>query len=198
MYFDLVTEQVWEIAQRIIFNLFKQVQNVITLEQAHRIARESSRYEHALIVGSIMRVLAKRFAQDHLLWMLVGILHDIDWDETQDTKERHGITAAEALKGKLPEEALHAIMSHDYRTGIEPVTPLDNALIFADALAHIFSNMEKTPEFSYHKYKSALGKVTESGRPWMQEIIQNYIIENDLSSGLIEELWRSSQDMKGY
>jgi hypothetical protein len=94
------------------------------------------------------------------------------------------------LKDKLPEEAIHAIMSHDYRTGIRPLSKLDNALVFADSLAHIFSNMRNI-RFDYQLFKQALKDTTEKGRPWMKEIINNYIASNEIPPSLIEQIYNN-------
>jgi hypothetical protein len=139
-----------------------------------------------------MRVLAEKWGQDNQLWEMVGVLHDIDWDETREAKENHGIEAATRLEGKLPADALHAIMSHDYRTGIEPESVLDDALIFSDALAHIFNGMKDASGFSYPLFERTLMMVTQSGRPWLLEIIQRYIVKNNLTPNLIEDLWHAS------
>ncbi len=136
-----------------------------------------------------MRALAHEWYQDSQVWELVGLLHDSDWDVTQDKKDKHGIIAAELLKGKLPEEALHAIMSHDYRTGVSPISKLDKALVFADALAHIFSNMRDIPKFEYFLFEKALKETTENGRPWMEKIIQNYINANNITPTLIGQIY---------
>lgn len=166
---------------------------MLSLEQAKRIACEGSRYDHSLRVGSIMRVLAKEWDQDPQLWEIVGVLHDIDYDETKDLKEMHGVKAAERLDGKIPVDALHAIKSHDYRTGVKPVSRLDNALIFSDGLAHIFSSLDEKTEFSYSRFEEVVEQVTKAGRSWMLDIIQKYISDNDLTHGIIEKLWDSSR-----
>ena len=136
-----------------------------------------------------MRALAHEWNQDSQLWELVGLLHDIDWDVTQDKKDNHGIIAAELLKGKLSEEALHAIMSHDYRTGVSPISKIDKALVFADALAHIFVNMREVPKFEYFLFEKALIETTEKGRPWMEKIIQNYIKANNINPTLFGQIY---------
>ena len=137
-----------------------------------------------------MKTLAKEWNQETRLWELVGLLHDIDWDETRYNKDKHGVIAGEYLKDKLPEKAIHAIMSHDYRTGIRPLSKLDNALVFADSLAHIFSNMRNI-RFDYQLFKQALKDTTEKGRPWMKEIINNYIASNEIPPSLIEQIYNN-------
>lgn len=88
--------------------------------------------KHVLAVEAIMRALARRLGEDEELWGLVGLLHDLDYEETKDSMERHGLLAAEWLRGKLPDEALEAIKAHNELTGVTSDSRLANALRAAD------------------------------------------------------------------
>ena len=69
--------------------------------------------KHMLATEAVMRKLAKRFEEDEELWGLVGLLHDLDYDQTADDFPKHGILAAEMLEETdLSEEAIYAIKSH--------------------------------------------------------------------------------------
>jgi len=96
---------------------------------------ESSKYEHSILVSRIMSSLAEHFQTDKEEWVLAGLLHDLDYDEVDVDTNKHGLVAASMLEGKVSEGVLHAIMSHDHRTGVEPVNLLDKTLMFADAFA---------------------------------------------------------------
>jgi len=91
--------------------------------------------KHMIAVEAIMRKLASKFNEDQDLWGLVGLLHDLDYEETKKDFKRHGIMSAEMLEGKLPEEALEAIRSHNELTGHIPKTRLAKALIAADQVS---------------------------------------------------------------
>ncbi len=97
--------------------------------------RGSSKHDHSQLTSSIMRVLAEFFHEDLDEWGLVGLLHDLDYDEVRSEMTRHRIVAADKLRGRLSERALHAITAHDHRTGVRPKSLLDESLIFADSLA---------------------------------------------------------------
>ena len=114
--------------------------DVLTREEALSLVRSrvrDDRYvKHMLAVEAIMRRLAERLGGDPELWGLVGLLHDLDFEETRSDPSRHGLVAAEALKGLLPEEALRAIKAHNFEhTGVEPTTPMEKALVAADAVS---------------------------------------------------------------
>jgi len=88
---------------------------------------------HALQSEAIMRALAERLGHDPDLWGVTGLLHDLDFPLTKSTPDQHGVRAREELAGKLPEEALHAIVSHNEEcTGVAAASPFDFALRAAE------------------------------------------------------------------
>ena len=112
---------------------------MITRREALRLLREhvsdDKLVKHMLAVEAIMRALARELGEDEELWGLTGLLHDLDYEETKDDFARHGLRSAELLEGKLPPEALHAIMAHNDLTGVKPESKLDLALRASDALS---------------------------------------------------------------
>ena len=72
---------------------------MLTIAEAVELVRETSRFNHSLRVAQHMRALARYFEEDLDEWELAGLLHDLDYDETMDNREMHGIFAAEKLKG---------------------------------------------------------------------------------------------------
>jgi hypothetical protein len=85
--------------------------------------------QHALQAEAVMRALATRLEQDRELWGLTGLLHDLDYPQTKDQPERHGLMSGELLAGKLPPEAVSAIAAHNSEmTGVMPACPLDFGL----------------------------------------------------------------------
>jgi putative nucleotidyltransferase with HDIG domain len=83
---------------------------------------------HALETEAVMRALAARLGHDPATWGLAGLLHDLDYPETKDTPEKHGLLTAETLAGKLPEEAVQAIRRHNEMNGNLPQSDFDFAL----------------------------------------------------------------------
>ncbi|MEA2052567.1 MAG: HDIG domain-containing protein [Euryarchaeota archaeon] len=54
--------------------------------------------KHMLAVSKIMGALAeKRSEGDKEKWILVGLLHDLDYEQTKDNPEMHGLIAAEMI-----------------------------------------------------------------------------------------------------
>ncbi|MEM3608760.1 MAG: HDIG domain-containing protein, partial [Candidatus Bathyarchaeia archaeon] len=91
---------------------------------------------HVIAVEAIMRALAKHFGEDEQLWGLLGLLHDVDYEKTEATPEKHSLLTEEILKGKVPNELVKAIKTHNFKyTGVMPQTRMEKALIAADAIS---------------------------------------------------------------
>lgn len=84
---------------------------------------------HALASEAVLAALASKLGQDNELWGRVGLLHDLDYPETEANPGQHGLAGAELLKDHLPEEALQAIRAHNAEmNGATPETIFDYAL----------------------------------------------------------------------
>jgi putative nucleotidyltransferase with HDIG domain len=91
---------------------------------------------HMVAVEAIMRSVAKHFGEDEDRWGLVGILHDVDYEKTELTPEKHSLVAEEILKGVVPDELVKAIKTHNFKyTGVTPETRMEKALIASDAIS---------------------------------------------------------------
>ncbi|MEM3566059.1 MAG: HD domain-containing protein [Candidatus Bathyarchaeia archaeon] len=91
---------------------------------------------HMLAVEAIMRSLARHFNEDEEKWGLVGLIHDIDYEKTEATPERHSLVAEQILRDILPEELLRAIKAHNFKhTGVKPESRMEKALIASDAIS---------------------------------------------------------------
>ncbi len=91
--------------------------------------------KHSLAVEAIMRKLAERLGENQELWGLVGLLHDVDYEETSSSPQVHGLKSAEMLEGMLPQEALEAIKAHNELTGFNCSSRLSYALAASDQVS---------------------------------------------------------------
>ncbi|MGI1690092.1 HD domain-containing protein [Thermoanaerobacter uzonensis] len=95
---------------------------------------------HMIATGAIMGGLAERLGQDVERWVVTGILHDIDYQETKDNPELHSIRGGEILtEHGLDEEIVHAVMAHNEIHGIERITLLDKGLFAVDPLSGLIT-----------------------------------------------------------
>ncbi len=109
-------------------------QETLSLVKSH--VQRANLFKHILAVEAILRALAQNLNKDADRWALLGLLHDIDFDETYDKPEVHAKRSVEILTGKVDSELLRAIEAHNYeQTGIQPRTEMEKALIAADAVS---------------------------------------------------------------
>ena len=70
--------------------------------------------EHGETVEQTMRYFAREFdSENEEFWGIVGLLHDLDWEEHDDEPEKHTLYAAPLIEGAggTP-ELIRAIQSH--------------------------------------------------------------------------------------
>jgi predicted hydrolase (HD superfamily) len=92
--------------------------------------------QHALTVEQVMRWYANElgYGEDADYWGIVGLLHDIDFEEYPD---QHCIKAPELLReGGVEESIIHAVCSHGYAitVDIKPEHEMEKVLYAADEL----------------------------------------------------------------
>ena len=92
--------------------------------------------KHCLATEAIMRELAVRLSQDTELWGNIGLLHDLDFENTRERPETHGLKTVELLAPYgLPEEALNAVLRHNAEAlDLKRETILDYALTCAETV----------------------------------------------------------------
>jgi len=70
---------------------------------------------HSIESEAIMRGLAKHFGEDEEKWGIVGLLHDIDWDETKENIAKHTVRAVDILKEEGASDFLiETVVSHTF------------------------------------------------------------------------------------
>jgi len=113
---------------------------MLTREEALKLVKENVTKRnvvyHMLAVEAIMRSVAKHFREDEEKWGLIGLLHDIDYEKTETTPEKHSLLAEEILKGIMPDELIKSIKTHNFRyTGLMPENCMEKALVASDAIS---------------------------------------------------------------
>lgn len=91
--------------------------------------------KHCLAVESAMKAFARYFNQNEKEWGLTGLLHDIDYEQVNESPELHSKEGAKMLKELgLSEDICQAVLTHNEYHGIEPQTLMAKALFCADPL----------------------------------------------------------------
>jgi putative nucleotidyltransferase with HDIG domain len=97
--------------------------------------------KHCLATEAIMRRLAERFGEDAEKWGIAGLLHDLDYEETYETPERHARETAEILKERgFPQDMIEAILAHNAEAlGIERKTRFDYAITCSECITGLIT-----------------------------------------------------------
>lgn len=96
---------------------------------------------HCLATEAIMLALAQRLGQNGELWGIAGLLHDLDFEQTQDDPCRHGRQTVEILSSyPLPQEIIDAILRHNAESlDLERESILDYALTCAETITGLIA-----------------------------------------------------------
>ena len=91
--------------------------------------KSESLIKHALAVESVMRHFAGLYGEDIEKWGVIGLIHDIDFEQYPD---EHCAKAREILESRgWPEDYIHAVQSHGYKivNDIEPTEKMERCSI---------------------------------------------------------------------
>lgn len=138
----------------------------MTREEAWKLVQDKVKskniQKHMLATEAIMRALARRFGESQDLWGLAGLLHDLDYDQTLNEPDRHGLLTTEWLRTQgVAEEILRAVLAHAGKVecnslmekGIYAADPL-TGLIIAAALIRQEKKLEAIDtEFVMNRFK---------------------------------------------
>ncbi|MHB9090974.1 MAG: HDIG domain-containing metalloprotein, partial [Chloroflexota bacterium] len=92
--------------------------------------------KHSLAVEAIMRGLAAELSEDVTLWGTVGLLHDVDYDQTAKEPSQHTLVGSRMLANLgMREDIVRAVLVHNEMHGIPRESTMDKALYCADALS---------------------------------------------------------------
>jgi putative nucleotidyltransferase with HDIG domain len=114
--------------------------------------------KHCMATEAIMRVLAKKLGHDEDVWGIAGLLHDLDYVETKDRMDQHGLVTENILKGKgVSEEITHAIKAHNaYNLGFQRKDVFEHALTAAECITGMI--VATTLVYPYKKIASVKPK----------------------------------------
>lgn len=100
----------------------------------HQYNRNPSLINHALAVEAAMRYLARQRRADEEEWGVVGLIHDLDYEQFPD---QHCHQTAKILREQgWPETYVRAVLSHGWGicTDVEPQSELEKTLYAVDEL----------------------------------------------------------------
>jgi len=109
-----------------------------TRDEAYALLREYNRNEslikHGLAVEGVMRHMAAKLGHDVETWGIIGLVHDLDYEQFPDQHCR--MTETILRDCEWPEEFIHAVLSHGWGicTDVEPEHEMEKVLYAIDEL----------------------------------------------------------------
>ena len=100
----------------------------------HEYNESDSLRKHAYSVEGVMRYIARKRGEDEEKWGIIGLIHDLDYEQYPD---QHCTKTKEILEEhKWPEEYIRAVISHWWGlcSDVEPRTTLEKTLYAIDEL----------------------------------------------------------------
>lgn len=96
--------------------------------------KNESLIKHALAVEGVMRFMARKRGEDEGKWGIVGLIHDLDYEQFPD---QHCKKTEEILReNNWPEEFIRAVVSHGWGicTDVKPESEMEKVLYAIDEL----------------------------------------------------------------
>ncbi|HDH86846.1 MAG: hydrolase [Desulfobacterium sp. 4572_20] len=119
------------------------VEKVPTREEALQILHEYNKTDrlrkHAYSVEGVMRYIARKRGEDEDKWGIIGLMHDLDYEQFPD---QHCAKTREILEEyNWPEEYIRAIVSHGWGicSDVEPKSALEKTLYAIDELTGLIA-----------------------------------------------------------
>jgi predicted hydrolase (HD superfamily) len=105
------------------------------LDLLHQYNGNPSLVNHALAVEAAMRHQARKHGEDEEMWGIVGLIHDLDYEQFPEQHCRK--TEAILRENQWPEVYIRAALSHGWGicTEVEPQSLLEKTLYTVDELA---------------------------------------------------------------
>jgi putative nucleotidyltransferase with HDIG domain len=103
--------------------------------------KDAMHIKHAIAVEAAMRAYARKYGEDEELWGVVGLIHDVDFEEHPTLGPgEHPFAGAQMLEDMgWPAEIVKAVRSHATYSGVSRDTPMEKALFAVDELTGLVS-----------------------------------------------------------
>lgn len=157
------------------------------LELLKKYNKEPFHIQHALTVEGVMKWYANElgYGEDAEFWGIVGLLHDIDFEEYPD---EHCIKAPELLrKAGVGEDIIHGVCSHGYEltVDIKPEHKMEKVLYAVDELTGLIGAV-------------ALMRPSKSVQDMEVKSVKKKYKSANFAAGCSREVIQKGADMLGY
>ena len=96
--------------------------------------KSESLIKHAYAVEGVMRYMARKYGEDEDVWGVVGLIHDLDYEQFPD---QHCKKTEEILReNNWPDDLVRAVVSHGWGicSDVKPETNMEKVLFAIDEL----------------------------------------------------------------
>ena len=95
---------------------------------------------HALAVEAVMAHFARKFGEDPEKWQVIGLVHDLDYEQFPDEHCRKCVSLFQ--EHGWPDDYIRAVISHGWGicTDVEPQTRLEKTLYAVDELTGLVAS----------------------------------------------------------
>jgi putative nucleotidyltransferase with HDIG domain len=146
--------------------------------------QSESLIKHALAVEGVMRYMARKYGGDEDTWGVVGLIHDLDYEQYPD---QHCRKTKEILEANdWPEDLIRAVVSHGWGicSDVKPETDLEKVLYAIDELTGLVAT-------------SALVRPTKSVMDMRAKSVKKKWKDKRFAAGVDRTIIQKGADMLG-
>ena len=146
--------------------------------------QSESLIKHAFAVEGVMRYMARKYGEDEDVWGVVGLIHDLDYEQYPD--EHCKKTEAILKENNWPEDLIRAVVSHGWGicTDVQPETNMEKVLFAIDELTGLVAT-------------SALVRPTKSVMDMKAKSVKKKWKDKRFAAGVDRSIIQKGVDMLG-
>ena len=146
--------------------------------------KSESLIRHAFAVEGVMRFMARKYGEDEEVWGIVGLIHDLDYEQFPDQHCKK--TEAILKENKWPDDLIRAVVSHGWGicSDVEPTTRMEKVLYAIDELTGLVAT-------------SALVRPTKSVMDMKAKSVKKKWKDKRFAAGVDRSIIQKGADMLG-
>ncbi len=146
--------------------------------------QSESLIKHALAVEGVMRFMARKYGEDEDVWGVVGLIHDLDYEQFPDQHCKK--TEAILRENNWPDDLIRAVVSHGWGicSDVEPTTDMEKVLFAIDELTGLVAT-------------SALVRPTRSVMDMKAKSVKKKWKDKRFAAGVDRSIIQKGADMLG-
>ncbi len=146
--------------------------------------KSESLIKHAFAVEGVMRYMARKYGEDEDRWGVVGLIHDLDYEQFPDQHCKQ--TEAILKQNNWPDDLIRAVVSHGWGicTDVKPESTMEKVLFAIDELTGLVAT-------------SALVRPTKSVMDMKAKSVKKKWKDKRFAAGVDRSIIQQGVDMLG-